>query len=54
MGERRGANRVLDDKPEGKSPLGRPRCRWDDNIKMGWEPCSELIWLRIRTGGGLV
>jgi len=37
MGNRRGANRVLKDKPEVKSPLGRPRLRWDDNIKMGCE-----------------
>ena len=37
MEDRRGANRVLEDKPEGKSPLGRPRRRWDDNIKMGCE-----------------
>ena len=34
MGERRGIYRVLVGKPEGKRPLGRPRCRWEDNIKM--------------------
>ena len=34
MGERRGVYRVLVGKPEGKRPLGRPRCRWQDNIKM--------------------
>jgi hypothetical protein len=34
MGEGRGVYRVLVGKPEGKSPLGRPRSRWDDNIKM--------------------
>jgi hypothetical protein len=34
MGEERGVHRVLVGKPEGKSPLGRPRCRWEDNIKM--------------------
>ena len=33
-GERRGVYRVLVGKPEGKIPLGRPRCRWEDNIKM--------------------
>ena len=27
-------HRVLVGKPEGKRPLGRPRCRWEDNIKM--------------------
>ena len=35
IGERRGVYRVLVGKPEGKRPLGRPRRRWDDNIKMG-------------------
>jgi len=34
MGERRGVYRVLVGKPEGKRPLGRHRCRWEDNIKM--------------------
>ena len=34
MGERRGLYRILVGKPEGKRPLGRPRRRWDDNIKM--------------------
>ena len=34
MGEGRGVHRVLVGKPEGKSPLGRPRHRWEDNIKM--------------------
>ena len=34
MGERRGVYRVLVGKPEGKWPLGRPRRRWEDNIKM--------------------
>jgi hypothetical protein len=34
MGETRNAYRILLGKPEGKRPLGRPRCRWVDNIKM--------------------
>jgi len=34
MGEGRGVYRVLVGKPEGKKPLGRPRNRWEDNIKM--------------------
>ena len=34
MGEGRGVYRVLMGKPEGKRPLGRPRYRWEDNIKM--------------------
>jgi hypothetical protein len=32
--EERGVHRVLVEKPEGKRPLGRPRCRWECNIKM--------------------
>ena len=34
MGEERGMYRVLVGKPEGKRPLGRPRRRWEDNIRM--------------------
>jgi hypothetical protein len=34
MGEERGVHRVLVGKPESKRPLGRPRRRWEDNIKM--------------------
>ena len=34
MGEGRGVHRVLEGKPEGKRPLGRPRRRWEDNIKI--------------------
>ena len=34
MGEGRGVHKVLVGKPEGKRPLGRPRRRWEDNIKM--------------------
>ena len=34
VGERRGVHRVLVRKPEGKRPLGRPRRRWEDNIKI--------------------
>jgi len=57
MRERRGVYRVLVWKPERKRTLGRPRHRWEDNIKMdiqevGFGAWIELIWLRIRTGGG--
>jgi hypothetical protein len=59
MGERRGAYRVLVGKPEGRRPLGRPRRRWEDNIKMdlrelGWGAWTGSTWLRIGTGGGLL
>jgi hypothetical protein len=57
MGERRGVNRVLVGKPEGKKPLGRPRRRWENNIKkdlqeVGWEIWTRSGWLRIGTVGG--
>jgi hypothetical protein len=41
MGEKRNAYRLLLGKPEGKRPLGRPRRRWVDNIKMN---LLELVW----------
>ena len=44
MGERRDIYRVLVGKPEGKRPLGRPRRRWEDNIKMGLQ--------NVGSGGG--
>ena len=34
MGEGRGVHRVLVGKPEGKRPMGRPKPKWEDNIKM--------------------
>jgi hypothetical protein len=34
MGEGRGTYRILVGRPEGRRPLGRPRRRWEDNIKM--------------------
>jgi len=40
MGERRGVYRVLVGNPEGKGPLGRPRRRWEDNIKMDLYRCT--------------
>jgi hypothetical protein len=56
---KRNAYKVLMGKPEGKRPVGRPRHRWDCNIKMdlqevGLGAWTGLIWLRIRTGGGQV
>jgi hypothetical protein len=59
MGKGRGAYRILVGRPEGRRPLGRPRRRWENNIKMdlqevGWGAWTGLIWLRIGTGGGLL
>jgi hypothetical protein len=49
MGERRGVYRVLVEKPERKRPLGRPRRRWEDNIKMGLEEvgCGGMDWIEL-------
>ena len=57
--ERRGAYGVLARGSEGKRPLGRPRRRWKDNIKVDfleWDgkTWTECIWLRLGTGGGLL
>ena len=49
MGERRGVYRVLVGKPEGKRPLGKPRRRWDDNIKMDLEEVGRVCgdWMEL-------
>ena len=46
MGEERGMYRVLVGKPEGKRPLGRPRRRWVDNIRMDLQEvgCGYMDW----------
>jgi hypothetical protein len=59
MGEKRNVYRLLVGKPEGKRPLGRPRRRWIDNIKIDLleirlELWTGLVWLRIGTGGELL
>jgi hypothetical protein len=59
MGEGRGAYRILVGRLEERRQLGRPRHRWEDNIKvdlqeLGWGAWTGLIWLRIGTGGGLL
>jgi len=49
MGERRGIYRILVGKPEGKRPLGRPRRRWEDNIKMDIQEvgCGGMDWVDL-------
>jgi len=49
MGERRGVYRVLVGKPEGKRSLGRPRRRWEDNIKMDLQEvgCEGMDWIEL-------
>jgi len=57
VGEGRGVYRVLMGTPEGKRPLGRPRRRWEDNIKIDLQElgCGGVwtgaSWFRIGTGG---
>jgi hypothetical protein len=57
MGESRGVYRILVGKPEGKRPLGRPRHRWEDGIKMDLQEvgCGGMYWIYVAqdgTGGG--
>jgi hypothetical protein len=49
MGERRGVYKVLVRTPEGKRPLGRPRRRWEDNIKMDIQEvgCGCMDWIEL-------
>ena len=49
MEEGRGVYRVLEGKPEGKRPLGRPRRRWEDNIKMVLQEvgCEGVDWIEL-------
>jgi hypothetical protein len=52
IGEMSNAYNILVGKPEGKEPLGRPRCRWEDNIRMDlreieWE---GVVWIHLAQG----
>ena len=49
MGERRRVYRLLVGKPEGKRPLGRPTCGWEDNIKMDLQEvgCGGMDWIEL-------
>jgi hypothetical protein len=49
MGEERGVYRVLVGKPEGKRPAGRPRRRWEDNIRMDLQEvgCGGMDWIGL-------
>jgi hypothetical protein len=55
----RNAYKILGVKPEGKGPLRRPRCRWENNIKVilresGSGGIDWIHWLRIGTTNGLL
>jgi len=49
MGEERAVYRVLLGKPEGRRPLGRPRCRWINNIRLDLQEvgCGYMDWIGL-------
>jgi hypothetical protein len=55
-----GVYRVLVGRPEGKKTLGRPKRRWEDNIKVDLKEIGRAMgragfgWLRVRSSGGLL
>jgi hypothetical protein len=59
MGEERKVYKVLVGRPKGKRPLGRPRRRWEDGIRMDLREIGLVVWIgfdwpRTGTGGGLL
>ena len=51
-GGKRGVDRVLVGKPEGQRPHGRPRRRWENNIKMDLQEvgCGDMDWIELAQG----
>jgi len=49
-GAEKGVYRVLVGKPEGQRPHGRPRHRWEDNIKMDLQEVGSLEWFELAQG----
>jgi hypothetical protein len=49
MGEVRGAYNILVGRPDGRRPLGRPRCKWEYNIKMNLREIGfgDVDWIRL-------
>jgi hypothetical protein len=54
MGERRDVYRVLVGKPEGKRPLGRPRCRWEEKVNVDLQEvgCHVMDWIELAQNWG--
>jgi hypothetical protein len=54
MGEDSGVHRVLVGRPKGKRPLGRPRRRWEDNIKMDLQEIGRGLgdWMELAQDRG--
>jgi len=49
LGEKRGVYRLMVGKPEGRRPMGRPRRRWEDNIKTDFQEvgCGDMDWIEL-------
>jgi hypothetical protein len=45
MGQVRNAYKILAGRPEGKRPVRRPGCRWEDNIKMDLKEVGRRVWI---------
>jgi hypothetical protein len=56
LGKKRNPYKVLVGKPEGKRPVGKPRHRWENNIKMELREIrwGGIYWIHIGTGEGLL
>jgi len=59
IGEKKSAYKILVGKPDGRSLLGRPRHRWEDNIRSGlreirWKMWNGCNWLKTEIRGGLL
>jgi hypothetical protein len=59
MGKERKLYKLLVGKPEGKRPLGRPRCRWEDGIRLdlretGWGSVEWIQLVQVGAGSGLL
>jgi hypothetical protein len=52
MGEGTVVHRILVGKPEGTRPLGRPRRRWEDNIKRDLQEVGRGLWRLVGAGSG--
>jgi hypothetical protein len=56
MGEVRGTYNILVGRPEGRRPFGRPRCRWEDNIKVDFREIGfgDVDWIHLAQDRGQV
>jgi len=52
IGEKRNVYGIVCGKHASKRPLGRHKCRWEDNLQWNWSAWTGLIWLRTGTSVG--